>query len=436
MASAGQTGGRHAWRSFVATYQSAIREPSADGASAGRGLLLPSIMPTTDPRAFLHVPSPTPSAPRGNDRSGPVARLAGGLAHGFNNLLTVLRGNAELLRGSLVDSRQKALLDAMLVACGRAHALTQQLLTYSGQQVIRPQWLEINTWLAEWLERHRVQLPGDVEARFVPCSLSTSVHIDPAQLAEVVSRLIVFACDAILAKPDGGGRIDLRTDCVHNPVGLPSGEYVRLAVAHDGRGMDETALAGIFEPYGSSDDLGDGTDFGLATIVGILRQNHGAVACASAPEAGATFTVLLPLRSAASVIVPRSPSAGRGELVMLVDDDGAVRQFAAAALRERGYDVVEFKDASAALHELVAGGKTPAILLTDVVMPGLDGKSLATLARQRWQALPVLYISGYSEDVVMRDGVLEGDIPLLEKPFSPDELALAVRAVIDAAAER
>ncbi|MFO0278262.1 MAG: histidine kinase dimerization/phospho-acceptor domain-containing protein [Planctomycetota bacterium] len=205
-------------------------------------------MPTTDPRAFLHVPSPTPSAPRGNDRSGPVARLAGGLAHGFNNLLTVLRGNAELLRGSLVDSRQKALLDAMLVACGRAHALTQQLLTYSGQQVIRPQWLEINTWLAEWLERHRVQLPGDVEARFVPCSLSTSVHIDPAQLAEVVSRLIVFACDAILAKPDGGGRIDLRTDCVHNPVGLPSGEYVRLAVAHDGRGMDETALAGIFEP--------------------------------------------------------------------------------------------------------------------------------------------------------------------------------------------
>lgn len=396
--------------------------PSADGAGV-----------TTDDAV-----GGTDAAAAGRHRAagGPLVRLAGGLAHGFNNLLTVLRGNTELLRGTLSEPRQRVLVDAMLVACSRAHALTQQLLTYSGQQLIRPRWLDLNAHVGDWLERHRVQLPGDVDVRFTPCQLPTSAHVDPAQLSEVLSRLIVTSCDAILAAPSGRGCIDVRTERVRDPAGVPAGEYVRLVVAHDGLGMDASALAAVFEPYGSVAEFADGTDFGLATVAGILRQNRGAIRCTSAPDAGATFESLWPLRTAGAVLVPRSPAAGRGELVVLVDDDPAVRQFAGAALRERGYDVVEFDSAAGAMQQFLDGRGAPAMLITDVVMPGIDGKSLAALVRQRHPALPVLYVSGYSEDVVTQDGLLLGDIPLLEKPFSPDELALAVRALIDAAAER
>jgi CheY-like chemotaxis protein len=272
------------------------------------------------------------------------------------------------------------------------------------------------------------------------------VLVDPNQLAEVLSRLTVAACDAILATGDDGGRIDVRTERVHNPVGLPAGEYVRLVIAHDGRGLDAAALAKVFEPYGSVADLGDGTDLGLSTVAGILRQNRGGIACESAPEVGTTFTLDWPLRTADSVLVPRSPLAGRGELVVLVDDDDGVRQFAAAALRERGYEVRAFADGAAALRllaePLTAGDPfaarepAPAILLTDVVMPGIDGKELAARIRQLRPALPVLYISGYSDDILSHDGLLDDNIALLEKPFSGDDLAVAVRAVLDSASSR
>lgn len=402
-------------------------------------------MPTTDPRKYLSLPTALPGLAQPLEPAGPAAdprataaaasKLAGGLAHGFNNLLTVIRGNAELLREVLADPRQRVMADAMLVACGRAHSLAQQLLTCSGKQVIRPQVVDLNLQVADWLQRHRLHLPADVEVRFA-AGPAAPVFVDPVQVAEVMSRLTVAACDAILAVNEEGGRIDVRTERVRDPIGLPPGDYARLVIAHDGRGYDAAALASLFEPYGSVADFGDGTDLGLATVAGILRQNRGVVTCASAPGAGATFTLDWPLRNATSVLVPRSPAAGRGELVMLVDDDDGVRHFAAVALRDRGYEVVEFAAADAALRHLVEARVVPSILVTDVVMPDVDGKELALRARGLLPTLPVLYVSGYSEDIVTRDGVPGGDIPLLDKPFTGDDLAVTVRAVIDAAAAR
>lgn len=441
------------------------------GGRVGVCALVDSVTPmsTTDPREFPSPPLPASgpaSWPASGPASGartdqgvgpdasaaepsppaPIGQLAGGLAHGFNNLLTVIRGNAEVLRDLLTDPRQRVMVDAMLVACGRAHSLAQQLRTFSGKQVIRPQPIDLNVQVADWLQRHRLHFPVDVVVRFTTAAAAAPVLVDPNQLAEVLSRLTVAACDAILATGDDGGRIDVRTERVRNPVGLPAGEYVRLVIAHDGRGLDAAALAKVFEPYGSVADLGDGTDLGLATVTGILRQNRGGIACASAPEVGTTFTLDWPLRTADSVLVPRSPLAGRGELVVLVDDDDGVRQFAAAALRERGYEVLAFADGEAALRLLTepptagdpvaAREPTPAILITDVVMPGIDGKELAARVRQLRPALRVLYISGYSDDILTRDGQFDDDIALLEKPFSGDDLALAVRAVLDTASSR
>ena len=435
------------------------------GGRVGVCALVDSVTPmsTTDPREFPSPPLPA-SGPASGARTdqgvgpdasaaeppppAPIGQLAGGLAHGFNNLLTVIRGNAEVLRDLLTDPRQRVMVDAMLVACGRAHSLAQQLRTFSGKQVIRPQPIDLNVQVADWLQRHRLHFPVDVVVRFTTAAAAAPVLVDPNQLAEVLSRLTVAACDAILATGDDGGRIDVRTERVRNPVGLPAGEYVRLVIAHDGRGLDAAALAKVFEPYGSVADLGDGTDLGLATVTGILRQNRGGIACASAPEVGTMFTLDWPLRTADSVLVPRSPLAGRGELVVLVDDDDGVRQFAAAALRERGYEVLAFADGEAALRrfdELLADepqalgravAGAPAILVTDVVMPGIDGKELAARVRQLRPALRVLYISGYSDDILTRDGQFDDDIALLEKPFSGDDLAVAVRAVLDSASSR
>ncbi len=348
----------------------------------------------------------------------------------------MVAGNADLLRSMIVDLRQQTVLAAMEVAFGRAQALARQLLAYSGQQSIRPQTIDWNSWVADWLACNRAQLPGHVELRFTPCSMSTSVHVDPAQMAEVMSRLMAFAGAAILATPSAGGRIALTMDCMVDPVGLPPGEYARLRIAHDGAGLAADALAVLFEPFGAEADGGDGADLGLAAVAGVMRQNRGAIACESAPAAGAVVSLLLPLRQDGALLVPQSPSAGRGELVWLVDDDDYVRCFSAAALRQRGYEVVEFSSGVAVANMVTKANGGPAILVTDVMMPWLDGKSLAAMARKRLPALPVLYVSGSPADVLAAGGLLDGDIPLLEKPYSADELALAIRAVIDSAASR
>jgi CheY-like chemotaxis protein len=307
-------------------------------------------------------------------------------------------------------------------------------MAYSGQQSIRPQTIDWSPWVADWLASNRAGLPGHVVLRFTPCPMSTSVHVDPAQMAEVMARLMAFAGDAILATPSGRGRITVTLDCMVDPVGLPAGEYARLRIAHNGVGLAADALAVLFEPFGAGTEGAD--DLGLAAVAGVMRQNHGAIACESAPAAGAVLSLLLPMRKDAALLVPQSPSAGRGEIVWLVDDDEVVRAFSAAALRQRGYEVVEFADALAVADMMTKANGGPAILVTDVMMPWLDGTSLAAMARKRLPALPVLYVSSSPGDVLAAGGLLDGDIPLLEKPYSADELALAIRAVIDSAAAR
>jgi PAS domain S-box-containing protein len=364
-----------------------------------------------------------------------VGRLAGGVAHDFNNLLTVISGNGELLRFAPLDDEQRQMIEEILAASRRAQALTQQLLTFSRKQVIRPQPADFNTQVGDALKLYRRLIGEDVELSFAPCAEPTPVVADAAQIGQVLANLTINARDAIRAtgRP---GRIDVRTELARDPAGAPAGEYVRLTVADNGVGMDAAALQHVFEPFFTTKGVGEGTGLGLATVFGIVQQNQGAIACDSAPGAGATFTVHWPLGreriAVASSSAPGRAGSGR-ELVLLVEDDRGVREFASTALRGQGYEVRAAEGADEALAWLDGENRKPAILVTDVVMPRVNGKALAEMVRKRLPAIPVLFVSGYSEDILAQQGVLSADVALLEKPFTVAELSTRIRAMIDGA---
>jgi signal transduction histidine kinase len=364
-----------------------------------------------------------------------IGRLAGGVAHDFNNLLTVISGNGELLRGALFDPEQAQMVEEILGASRRAQSLTQQLLTFSRKQVIRPQVTDFNQQFGDAARLYRRLIGEDVELAFAACDESTPVLADAAQLGQVFANLALNARDAIRAtgRP---GRIDVRTTVVRDPASLPPGEYVRLVVADDGAGMDAQTLQHVFEPFYTTKAVGEGTGLGLATVFGIVQQNRGGIACASDVGKGTTFTIHWPLRRDAVAAAPApagaSPGGGR-ELVLLVEDDRGVREFASSALRGQGYEVRAAEGADEAIAWLDGERRVPAILVTDVVMPKVNGKALAEMVRKRLPAIPVLFVSGYSEDILAQQGVIGADVALLEKPFTVAELSARIRTMIDGA---
>jgi PAS domain S-box-containing protein len=367
-----------------------------------------------------------------------VGQLAGGVAHDFNNLLTVISGYCELLLASLPPSDPwREQLAAIRDAGERAAGLTGQLLAFSRKAIVAPKILDLNDVVDSVGKMLRRLIGEDVVLVTALAPSLDRVKADPGQVEQVIINLAVNARDAM----PRGGRLTIETANRKVPEEdgrdsvLPPGRYVRLAVSDTGHGMTDELKAKIFEPFFTTKEPGKGTGLGLATVYGIVKTYGGHIAVDSQVGAGTTFTVLLPAEEAAANrsfdevlrVAPRGT-----ETVLLVEDDNVVRRLAQIALEAQGYTVLEAADSTAAVQVAEGHAGPVHLLLTDVVMPGLGGRDLADEVRARWPGVKVLYVSGYTDDAVVRHGVREATDAFLQKPFTPLVLARKVRAVLDA----
>jgi len=376
-----------------------------------------------------------------------MGQLAGGVAHDFNNLLTAMIGFCDLLlqRHGVGDP---SFADIMQVKqnANRAAALVRQLLAFSRRQALQPRRLAVTDALADLSTLLRRLLGETIELKMVHGRALGLVRVDPGQFDQVIINLAVNARDAM----PGGGTLTIRTNAVHvdravqrGPELMPPGDYVLIEIADTGTGIGRDTLPRIFEPFFSTKEIGAGTGLGLSTVYGIVRQTDGFVFVDSEPGQGATFSIYLPRidggETGDGAAPPRRASAvedspaatdltGSGT-ILLVEDEDAVRLFGARALRNKGYTVIEARSGEQAT-EVLRGPQPIDLLISDVVMPGMDGVTLAGLVRTERPQVRVILISGYSEDVA-RDGIgPDAGFAFLPKPFSLAQLAGAVKRAL------
>jgi len=372
-----------------------------------------------------------------------IGRLAGGVAHDMNNLLTAILGSTELLLLDLPAGPTRDEVAEMRAVAERAADLVRRLLAFSRRQVLEPRVLDLNDLVGNLQKMLRRLIGEDVELRFAPGPRLGAVRADPGQLEQVILNLAVNARDAM---PQGGrltietANADLDDAYVHRHAGVTPGPYVLLSVSDNGIGMDKDTLAHLFEPFFTTKPRGQGTGLGLATVYGIVKQSGGHVWAYSEPARGATFKVYLP-RADDMVAAEATPAAAAGpargsETVLLIEDEQVVRVLARKVLAQHGYTVLEAAGAEEALALVAQHFGSIHLILTDVVMPGMSGRELARRLAARLPEIKVLYMSGYSDDAVVRHGVLDPGTAFIQKPFTPHGLARKVRDVLDAGAAR
>jgi PAS domain S-box-containing protein len=367
-----------------------------------------------------------------------VGRLAGGVAHDFNNLLTAILGYAELAEDRCrQDPTVCEYLQTVQHAAQRAAELTRQLLAFARRQHIEPRTINLNELILGLDKMMRRLIGEDIE---LVCLLEESVdcvRVDPGQFEQILINLVVNARDAM---PDGG-KITIETsnalldeEYAQQHDGVTPGDYVVLAVSDNGTGMEEGIRLHIFEPFFTTKEKGRGTGLGLATVYGIVKQAGGHIWLYSEPGQGTTFRIYLPKSDEApeARIVLHAPEHRTGsETVLLVEDEPAVRALAVHALRARGYRVIEAMNGEEALRAMRGRETEIALLVTDVVMPQMNGKELADRMQAIHPGLKVLYASGYTENTIVHHGVLEPGVAFLSKPFTPAGLTRRVREVLD-----
>ncbi len=367
-----------------------------------------------------------------------IGQLAGGVAHDFNNLLTVVGGFSELVLADLpANHPHRTALLAIRDAGERGAALTRQLLAFSRKQVIEPVVLDLNDTVVRIAALLRRLIPADVSIATTLTAKPAAVRIDPIQAEQVLLNLAVNARDAM----PGGGRLIIetanRTLTPEDPAGhpdLPAGRYVRLSVTDTGCGMTPEVKARMFEPFFTTKESGKGTGLGLATVYGIVRQASGQVTVYSEVGMGSTFHILLPQvgESAAVADAPAELPTSGTETILLVEDEPGVRDITHRILATFGYAVLVADGGATALRLLAEHAGPIHLMLTDVVMPEMNGWQLAVAVRATLPHLRVLFMSGYTDDAVVRNGILTAADAFVQKPFTPLALAAKVRAALDA----
>ena len=366
-----------------------------------------------------------------------LGRLAGGVAHDINNTLTVILGNVEILRHRLpaLDPLQSH-AQGIAQAVDRSRGIVKQLLAFSRNQVIEPRVMDLNARLLETQRTLAPLIGEDIHLEFLPLESLWRVRFDPSQLDQILINLVVNARDAM---PEGG-HLRIETENVQvdgswtgKPIGAAPGPYIRLTVSDDGHGMDREVQAHIFEPFFTTKETGKGTGLGLATVFGIVKQNKGFIDVYSEPGLGATFRIHLPALPGVEELArePRHPlpKAGTGT-ILVVEDDDALRELIPAMLEHLGYRVVTTASPAEALT-LCAQEAGLDLLLTDVIMPEMSGRQLGDEVLKLRPGLRILYMSGYTSEMISSKGVLEAGIHFIQKPFSMNELGRKVEAVLD-----
>jgi PAS domain S-box-containing protein len=367
-----------------------------------------------------------------------VGQLAGGVAHDFNNLIAVILNYATFVADELAD--RPALrndVEEIRRAAERAATLTRQLLIFSRREVARPEILDVNSVVTEMRKLLQRTIGEHIELVTTAAPDLWPVLADRGQIEQVIMNLAVNARDAM---PQGGKLIietqnaELDEDFVSTHVDLATGRYVRLSIADTGHGMTTEIADRAFEPFFTTKPKGKGTGLGLATVYGIVSEAHGKVALYSEPGRGTTASVLLPIAESAAAMAEPSQTTGEkvgnGEGILLVEDEGAVRAAARRILSTNGYRVFESASPTDAVDLSADSSRKIDLILTDVVMPEMSGMDLVVRLHSVRPDVPVLYMSGYPQDVIAHQGLITGNVHLLEKPFTRKDLLRAVRVAL------
>jgi PAS domain S-box-containing protein len=366
-----------------------------------------------------------------------IGRLAGGVAHDFNNILGIITACGELLRDR-VDTKAAPYVENIKKAGERGASLTRQLLAFSRKQVVQPKVLDLNERLKETSKLLRPLMGDDVEIVINPKAPSALVEIDPGLLDQILLNLAVNARDAM----PRGGKLILETAAVdfdqafadqHAP--MTPGKYSALAVSDTGIGMDHATVSRIFEPFFTTKEVGKGTGLGLATVYGIVRQSGGHIWVYSEPGRGTTFKIYLPSAEHKVSAAPQPEVIAvlpmrRGTSILLVEDDELMRSLTKQMLEEHGYSVMEARDGKSALNIVNANHTAIDLMLTDVVMRGMSGPELSAHLRASHPQMKILYMSGYTGELIAEHDVLQPGVTLLEKPFTRAALLTTIHNVL------
>jgi two-component system sensor histidine kinase EvgS len=368
-----------------------------------------------------------------------VGRLAGGVAHDFNNMLSVIMGHSEMaLYTDVLTDDLRQTLQEVLKAGQRSADLVRQLLAFARKQTAVPKILDLTETVSGMIKMLRRLIGEDIELHWIPGLDLWKVKIDPSQVDQILANLAVNARDAI----SGIGSIILRTENIvindynwaENPEFIP-GDYVQLTVTDTGSGMSREVCEKIFEPFFTTKELGKGTGLGLSTIYGIVKQNDGFIYVTSEPGKGTTFKIYLPRFKDETAQVPSEKSVGKRltgtETILLVEDDAAVLNLSKIILEKLGYTVLASPTPIQAIRLVEEHQGDLHLLITDVVMPEMNGRELAEQLSTIRPNLKCLYMSGYTADVITHRGILAEGVNFIQKPFGSDALAARVREVLD-----
>lgn len=367
-----------------------------------------------------------------------VGRLTGGVAHDFNNILAVILGYTEMaLEQVSPTERLHSDLEKIYDAANRSADIVRQLLAFSRKQTIAPKVLDLNETVAGMLNMLRRLIGEDIDLTWTPKANLALIKIDPSQVDQILANLCVNARDAI----DGVGKITIETNTVkldqeycNDNLGFKPGEYVKLSLSDDGCGIEKEVAAKIFEPFFTTKGL-NGTGLGLSTVYGIVKQNNGFINIYSEPGEGTTFKIYLPIQNDETAwkadTQQESPETSRGETLLLVEDDVTILEMSVTLLERMNYRVLTANSPAEALRIAEEYTGKIDLLVTDVIMPEMNGKALSHRLLELLPGLKVMYMSGYTANVIAHHGILDEGIHFLQKPFSKRELSKKIREVLE-----